>query len=85
VGVDQMIPRGTAAYARICGRTVAQAHARSGDRIAIASYPGNGPVFDDAIAMFSERDADQNQRDYERLQPAANGTITAEVGLRGEC
>jgi Uncharacterized protein conserved in bacteria (DUF2252) len=84
VGVDQMIPRGMAAYARICGRTVARAHARSGDRIAIASYPGNGPV-DDAIATFSERDADQNQRDYERLQRAANGTITAEVGLRGEC
>jgi hypothetical protein len=56
--------------------------ARSGDRIAITSYLGNGRVFDEAIAAFSERYADQNQRDYEALQrAAANGTITAEVGL----
>jgi len=82
VDVDQMIPSGMTAYARICGWTLARAHARSGDRIAIASYLGNGRVFDEAIATFSERYADQNQRDYEWLQRAAtNGTITAEVGL----
>jgi len=82
VDVDQMIPSGMTAYARICGWTLARAHARSGDRIAIASYLGNGRVFDEAIAMFSEHYADQNQRDYEGLQrAAANGTITAEIGL----
>ena len=80
--IDVMIPDGMIAYARICGLTLARAHARSGDRIAIASYLGNGRVFDEAIATFSERYADQNQRDYEALQrAAANGTITAEVGL----
>jgi hypothetical protein len=82
VDVDQMIPGGMTAYARICGWTLARAHARSGDRIAIAAYLGNGRVFDEAIATFSERYADQNQRDYEVLQrAAADGTITAEVGL----
>jgi Uncharacterized protein conserved in bacteria (DUF2252) len=65
VDVDQMIPSGMAAHARICGCTLARADARSGDRIAITST----------------RYADQNQRDYEGVLRAANGTITAEVGL----
>lgn len=82
VDVDQMIPGGMTAYARICGWTLARAHARTGDRIAIAAYLGKGRVFDEAIATFSERYADQNQRDYEGLQRAAvDGAISAEVGL----
>jgi hypothetical protein len=80
--IDVMIPGGMIAYARICGLTLARAHARSGDRIAIASYLGNGRVFDEAIAAFAESYADQNQLDYEALQRAvADGTVTAEVGL----
>jgi hypothetical protein len=79
--IDVMIPAGMVPYARICGLTLARAHARSGDRIAIASYLGNGRVFDEAIAAFAETYADQNQRDYESLQRAvAAGTVTAELG-----
>ena len=77
-----MIPAGMTVYARICGWTLARAHARSGDRIAIASYLGTGRVFDEAIAAFAETYADQNQRDYEALQRAvADGTVIAETGV----
>jgi predicted alpha/beta hydrolase len=58
-------------YGRICARALARAHARSGDRIAIAAYLGKGDQFDRAIATFAERYADQNERDYEALQSAA--------------
>ena len=82
VEVESMVPGGMAVYARICASTLARAHARSGDRIAIASYLGKGDVFDAAIADFSETYADQNERDYERLQAAVKkGTIRAETGL----
>ena len=57
-------------YARICAATLARAHARSGDRIAIASYLGNSDVFDQAIADFSSAYADQNERDYQALAQA---------------
>ena len=66
-------------YARLCGATLARAHARSGDRIAIASYLGKGDAFDRAIADFSAAYADQNERDYEtfadavRVGPARGG------------
>jgi hypothetical protein len=80
--VETMIPGGMEVYARICAETLARAHARSGDRIAIASYIGKGDVFDVAIADFSAVYADQNERDYERLQAAVRkGTIKAETGL----
>jgi uncharacterized protein (DUF2252 family) len=80
--VETMIPGGMEVYARICAQTLARAHARSGDRIAIASYIGKGDVFDVAIADFSATYADQNERDYERLQAAVKeGTIKAETGL----
>jgi uncharacterized protein (DUF2252 family) len=80
--VESMIPAGMAAYARLCAATLARAHARSGDRIAIASYIGKGDVFDLAIADFSAVYADQNERDYQRLQAAVKkGTIKAETGL----
>jgi uncharacterized protein (DUF2252 family) len=79
---DQMTPRSMAIYGRLCGWTLARAHARSGDRIAIASYLGSGKSFDNAIASFSESYADQNQRDFEALQKAANdGRIHVESGL----
>ena len=57
-------------YSRICGATLARAHARSGDRIAIASYLGNSDTFDRAIADFAAAYADQNERDYQALVDA---------------
>jgi uncharacterized protein (DUF2252 family) len=79
---DQMIPEGMAIYGRLCGWTLARAHARSGDRIAIAAYLGSGKSFGQAVASFSESYADQNQRDYEALQKAAtDGRIVVESGL----
>jgi Uncharacterized protein conserved in bacteria (DUF2252) len=69
-------------YARLCGATLARAHARSGDRIAIAAYLGNSDVFDRAIADFSAAYADQNERDYQTLLDAVkSGRIAAKTGL----
>jgi uncharacterized protein (DUF2252 family) len=62
-------------YAQICGWTLARGHARSGDRIAIASYLGGGDVFDRAIADFSASYADQNQRDFEAAQAAGKAGV----------
>jgi hypothetical protein len=79
---EQMVPQGMAAYGKLCGWTLARAHARSGDRIAIASYLGNSDSFDKAILQFSEAYAEQNDRDYNELQAAVkSGKITAETGL----
>jgi len=68
--VEAMGPAELAIYARICGAILARAHARSGDRIAIASYLGGGDVVDRSLAEFAPRYADQNERDYDRLQAA---------------
>ena len=82
VDTDRMTPQSMAVYGRLCGWTLARAHARSGDRIAIASYLGSGKAFENAIASFSESYADQNERDYEALQKAAtDGRIAVETGL----
>ena len=79
---EQMVPQGMAAYGKLCGWTLARAHARSGDRIAIASYLGNSDSFDQAILAFSEAYAEQNDRDYKKLSKAVtSGKITAETGL----
>ncbi|MGZ6608487.1 MAG: DUF2252 domain-containing protein [Solirubrobacteraceae bacterium] len=80
--IEQMIPEGMAAYGRLCGWTLARAHARSGDRIAIASYLGGGEVFDRAIVEFSKAYAAQNERDYKELADAVKaGRVAAETGL----
>ena len=80
--IETMKPGGMVVYGRLCGWTLARAHARSGDRIAIASYLGGGDVFDRAIATFSEAYADQNERDYAVLVDAVkSGRIEAETGL----
>lgn len=80
--VDNMAASVMTAYARICGSTLARAHARSGDRIAIAAYLGNSAVFDRAIADFSAAYADQNELDYEALRAAVeSGRVTARTGL----
>jgi uncharacterized protein (DUF2252 family) len=77
--VEAMDARGLAAYAEICGMTLAHAHARGGDRLAIAAYLGKGDVFDRAIADFAEAYADQSERDHEALQAAVDaGRIEAE-------
>jgi uncharacterized protein (DUF2252 family) len=80
--IEQMAPDGMAQYGRLCGWTLARAHARSGDRVAIASYLGTGSIFDRAIVEFSKSYAEQNERDYEALASAVKaGRITAEKGL----
>jgi uncharacterized protein (DUF2252 family) len=80
--IEQMVPTGMAAYGRLCGWTLARAHARSGDRVAIASYLGGGNAFDRAILEFSRAYADQNELDYRTLSKAVDdGRITAVSGL----
>jgi uncharacterized protein (DUF2252 family) len=80
--VQAMVPRGMRSYAELCGWTLARAHARSGDRIAIASYLGRSDVIDQAIADFAAAYADQNQRDHEALLSAvASGRIAADQGV----
>jgi uncharacterized protein (DUF2252 family) len=82
VDVDNLPPEGLEIYARVCGWTLARAHARSGDRIAISSYLGKGDGFDRAIAEFSNRYADQNELDYAALAEAAkSGRIEARTDL----
>jgi len=69
-------------YGEVCASTLARAHARSGDRIAISAYLGDTDDFDKAIAEFAEAYADQNERDYQSLVEAAKtGRITVESGL----
>ena len=80
--IDQMDPERMAIYGKLCGWTLARAHARTGDRVAIASYLGNGPSFDRAVLEFSDAYADQNDRDYQQLVAAVkSGRIVAQTGL----
>jgi uncharacterized protein (DUF2252 family) len=80
--IESMLPRGMRQYGQLCGWTLARAHARSGDRIAIAAYLGGADVFDRAITQFAGAYADQNERDYQSLVDAVNsGRITAERDL----
>ncbi len=80
--IEAMVPTGMRVYGELCGWTLARAHARSGDRIAIAAYLGGGPTFDHAVHDFARAYADQNERDHQALLDAiAAGRIpTAEVG-----
>jgi uncharacterized protein (DUF2252 family) len=80
--IEQMVPKGMAMYGRLCGWTLARAHARSGDRIAIAAYLGGGSSFDRAILDFSNAYAEQNERDYQALAAAVkSGRVAARKGL----
>lgn len=82
IPIEIMVPRGMRMYGRLCGWTLARAHARSGDRIAIAAYLGGSDAFDQAITRFAGAYADQNERDYTSLTAAvASGRITAEPDL----
>jgi uncharacterized protein (DUF2252 family) len=79
---DTMLVPGATLYARICGATLARAHARWGDRIAIASYLGKADNFDRAIADFAAVYADQNERDYEAFTAAVgSGRLVARTGV----
>ena len=82
IDLSVMSDVGLQAYTRACGWSLARAHARSGDRLAIAAYLGPGSKFDRAIARFSTRYADQNELDYKRLQDAvAAGEVQATTGV----
>jgi uncharacterized protein (DUF2252 family) len=82
IDLSTMSESGFHAYTRACGWSLARAHARSGDRLAIAAYLGAGANFDDAIARFSAAYADQNERDHRQLVAAvADGKVHAEVGV----
>jgi uncharacterized protein (DUF2252 family) len=80
--IESMAPSGMALYGRMCGGTLARAHARSGDGIAIASYLGRGDTFDRAICAFAETYADQNELDHKALMQAiASGRVQAVSGV----
>ena len=80
--VELMSPARLSVYGTLCGWTLARAHARSGDRVAIAAYLGSGSAFDRAIAAFAERYADQNEHDHAALVEAARaGRIAVEHGV----
>ena len=69
-------------YGRMCGWTLARAHARTGDRIAIAAYLGGSGKFDHAVAEFAETYADQTERDHAALaDAAASGRVQAQAGI----
>jgi Uncharacterized protein conserved in bacteria (DUF2252) len=79
--VDTLEVPGAVLYSRLCGATLARAHARWGDRIAIASSLGQGEKFDRAIAAFSAAYADQNERDYQAFAAAVeSGRLVAQTG-----
>jgi uncharacterized protein (DUF2252 family) len=80
--VEAMTPLGLSFYARICGWTLARAHARSGDPVAIAEYLGQSDAFDQSITDFSARYADQNERDYQQFVAAVrSGRLEALEGV----
>jgi hypothetical protein len=81
--VESMKPSVMVSYARLCGWTLARAHARSGDPVAIAGYLGSGDRFDRALARFAETYADQNERDHAALRAAVESgrvAATTDVG-----
>ncbi len=84
IDISLLLPTGLSAYGRLCGWTLARAHARTGDRIAIAGYLGRSDAFDRAIAAFAGRYADQNEADFKALQDAvATGRVEAATRATG--
>jgi hypothetical protein len=82
IDLSTLSSAGLHAYTRACGWSLARAHARSGDRLAIAAYLGGGPSFDRAIARFATAYADQNELDHQRLVEAVqSGEVAAETGV----
>jgi uncharacterized protein (DUF2252 family) len=82
VDLESAVPDGLRIYGELCGWTLARAHGRSGDPIAIAAYLGSQDVFDRAIARFAETYADQNEKDHQALASAVeSGKVEAETGV----
>jgi uncharacterized protein (DUF2252 family) len=82
VDIEAMVPSGMLMYGELCGWTLARAHARSGDRIAIAAYLGGSGAFDRAVTEFAGSYADQNERDWGSLRDAvSSGQLAAEHGV----
>jgi uncharacterized protein (DUF2252 family) len=82
VVVEEMLPDAMGFYGRICGQALARAHARSGDRVAIAAYLGKSDRFDNAIADFAKTYAEQNAADHAELARAGEtGRVMAEAGI----
>lgn len=80
--VEEMVPAGMTVYAGLCGWTLARAHARSGDPVAIAAYLGETDAFDKAMTDFSARYADQNERDFQEFAKAVeSGRLEAKPGV----
>jgi hypothetical protein len=80
--VERMHPNALRYYGYLCGWTLARAHARSGDAVAIAAYLGKSDEFDRAIANFARRYADQNERDHEAfLRAIETGRLPATTGV----
>jgi uncharacterized protein (DUF2252 family) len=80
--IEGMRPHELAAYAEICGQTLARGHARSGDAVTISAYLGNSDAMDQAVSDFAELYADQNELDYAALSTAVKtGRVTAQTGL----
>ena len=80
--IEGMKPRELTAYGQICGRTLARAHARSGDAVTISAYLGKSAALDDALADFAELYADQNELDYAAITAAVKtGRVKAQTGL----
>jgi uncharacterized protein (DUF2252 family) len=82
VPIEETAPVGLAMYGRACGWTLARAHARSGDPVAIAAYLGETDEFDRSVTDFAERYADQNERDYDEFAAAIkDGRLAAAEGI----
>jgi predicted alpha/beta hydrolase len=82
MSVEDLSARDLASYARVCGWTLARAHARSGDPVALAEYLGEDSTFDRSIAKFARRYADQTKRDYEAFLAAIqSGRLQAQEGV----
>ena len=80
--VENMSPPQLDFYARVCGWTLARAHARSGDPVAISAYLGKKDRFDQAVADFSQRYANQNDKDYQAFTDAIrSGRLNAIEGV----
>ena len=80
--VEGSVPEGMAVYAQVCGWTLARAHARSGDRVAIGAYLGRRDNFDHAIADFASSYADLNEKDHAKLRAAIDsGAVPAQEGV----
>ena len=80
--IEDMMQQSMQVYARLCGWTLARAHARSGDRIAIAAYLGKSDRFDTAVTDFAESYANQNERDHAAFAAAvAAGRVEAQSGV----